>query len=132
MKAIMLPAFFLLASSYVSAQRNFQVTIADSTYQMKQYWFVLYSRGDAAPLDSATNATTLKAHLEHQDEQGKRGLIVMAGPFGDDGDRRGILIYDCDSKEEVEGYLKQDPFVRGGQLRYEIHPWYGAVGTTLR
>jgi len=42
------------------------------------------------------------------------------------------LLYDCDSREEVEGHLRSDPFVRTGQLKYEIHPWYGAIGTTLR
>lgn len=122
----------LCAAGTLSAQRTFDVTIADSTYHMKQYWFVLYTKGDAAPLDSATNAATLKAHLEHQDMQGKRGLIQMGGPFGDKGDWRGLLLYDCDTREEVEGYLKADPFVKAGQLKYEIHPWYGAVGTTLK
>jgi len=115
-----------------NAQRVFDVTIADSTYHMKQYWFVLYTKGEAPPLDSATSAATLKAHLAHQDEQGKRGLIQMAGPFGDNGDWRGLLLYDCETKEEVIGYLKADPFVRAGQLKYEVHPWYGAIGTTLR
>ncbi len=114
------------------AQRTFDVTIADSTYHMKQYWFVLYTRGDAAPLDSATSATTLKAHLAHQSEQAARGLIQVAGPFGDKGDWRGLLLYDLETKEEVEGYLRADPLVRAGQLEYEIHPWYGAVGTCLR
>jgi len=122
----------LLAFGYtLRAQRTFDVTIADSTYHMKQYWFVLYTKGDAAPLDSATSAATLKAHLEHQGEQAKRGLIQMGGPFGDNGDWRGLLLYDCDTKEEVEGYLKADPFVRAGQLKYEIHPWFGAIGTQL-
>ncbi|MFT3884272.1 MAG: hypothetical protein QM724_02225 [Flavobacteriales bacterium] len=69
-------AFFTLAVG-AKAQRTFDVTIADSTYHMKQYWFVLYTKGDAAPLDSATSAVTLKAHLEHQGEQAKRGLIQM-------------------------------------------------------
>lgn len=115
----------------VAAQRTFDVTIADSTYHMKRYWFVLYTRGEAAPLDSATSARMLQAHLEHQDEQARRGLIQLAGPFGDQGGWRGLLLYDCDSREEVEGYLKADPFVKAGQLAYEIHPWYGAVGTTL-
>ncbi len=122
----------LSVATSACAQRTFDVTIADSTYHMKQYWFVLYTKGDAAPLDSATSSTTLKAHLAHQDEQGKRGLIQMAGPFGDKGDWRGLLLYDCETKDEVEGYLKADPFVRAGQLTYEVHPWYGAVGTTLR
>lgn len=127
---------FLLAlltwATALAAQRTFDVTIADSTYHMKRYWFVLYTRGEAAPLDSATSARTLQAHLEHQDEQARRGLIQLAGPFGDQGSWRGLLLYDCDSREEVEGYLRADPFVKAGQLAYEIHPWYGAVGTTLR
>ena len=122
----------LMLTAAVHAQRTFDVTIADSTYHMKQYWFVLYTKGDAPPLDSAASAVTLKAHLEHQDEQAKRGLIQVGGPFGDNGDWRGLLLYDCETKEEVEGYLKADPFVRAGQLKYEIHPWYGAIGTTLR
>ena len=54
-------------AALASAQRTFDVTIADSTYHMKQYWFVLYTKGDAPPLDSATSAATLKAHLAHQD-----------------------------------------------------------------
>lgn len=126
---LLLPAYF--CALLMSAQRTFDVTIADSTYHMKQYWFVLYTKGDAPPLDSLTNAATLKAHLAHQGEQASRGLIQVAGPFGDTGDWRGLLIYDLDSREEVEGYLKSDPFVRTGQLKYEIHPWYGAVGTKL-
>ncbi len=28
--------------------------------------------------------------------------------------------------------LEADPFVRVGQLKYEVHPWYGAVGTCLK
>lgn len=132
MKQLIAIALFAFCCAPLSAQRTFDVTIADSTYHMKQYWFVLYTKGDAPPLDSATSATTLKAHLDHQEMQSKRGLIVMGGPFGDKGDWRGLLLYDCDTQEEVEGYLKADPFVRSGHLKYEIHPWYGAKGTSLR
>ena len=79
-------------TAIANAQRTFDVTIADSTYHMKQYRFVLYTMGDAAPLDSASSATTLKAHLDHQSEQAKRGLIQVAGPFRDNGDWRGLLL----------------------------------------
>jgi uncharacterized protein len=114
------------------AQRTFDVTIADSMYHMKQSWFVLYTRGDGPALDSTEAAHLQQEHLAHQGAQAERGLIVMAGPFGDDGSWRGFLLYDCDTREEVEGYLRQDPFVQRGRLKYEIHPWYGAIGTTLR
>lgn len=128
--------FLLLCTLFLglglSAQRTFDVTIADSTYHMKQYWFVLYTKGDGPPLDSLTAARMQQEHLDHQAEQAKRGLIVMAGPFGDNGDWRGLLLYDCDTREEVQANLDADPFVRARRLKYEIHPWYGAMGTTLR
>lgn len=115
------------------AQRTFDVTIADSTYHMKRYWFVLYTTGpDTSVLDSTASAALLQAHLAHQDEQGQRGLIQMAGPFGDRSSWRGLLLYDCETREEVEGYLLQDPYVKQGRLAYELHPWYGAIGTRLK
>lgn len=123
---------FLLSATTV-AQRTFDVTIADSTYHMKQYWFVLYTTGDdTTRLDSATSAELLQQHLAHQGEQAARGLIQVAGPFGDNSTWRGLLLYDCETKDEVEGYLRQDPFVKRGKLNYEVHPWYGAVGTRLK
>lgn len=115
------------------AQRTFDVTIADSTYHMKQYWFVLYTKGDGPALDSLAAAKLQAEHLAHQDEQGKRGLIVMAGPFGkNESGWRGMLLYDCDTEDEVRNQLDADPFVRAGRLKYEIRPWYGAVGTRLK
>jgi uncharacterized protein len=133
MKQLFITLILALFTSGVFAQRTFDVTIADSTYHMKRYFFVLYTRGDdTTRLDSAASAQLLKAHLDHQDQQAERGLIQMAGPFGDNGAWRGLLLYDCETQEEVEGYLRQDPMVKRGRLKYEIHPWYGAVGTRLK
>lgn len=130
-RSLLAVAAFGLCHALV-AQRTFQVTMADSTYLMKQYWLVLYTRGaDTTALDSATSATLMTVHLDHQAEQARRGLIVMAGPFGDNGDLRGLLLYDVESRDEVEGYLLQDPLVRRQRLAYTIRPWWGAVGTRL-
>lgn len=131
MRSLLLTGLLVLCGQ-LSAQRTFDVTIADSTYHMKQYWFVLYTSGtDTTRLDSATSATVQQAHLDHQAMQAERGLIVMAGPFGDNGNWRGLLLYDCDTRDEVVGYLESDPWVKRGKLGYEIHPWWGAVGTRL-
>ncbi len=126
--------FFVLLAGHLPlpAQRAFDVTIADSTYHMKQYWFVLYTKGDGPTLDSVVAQQLQEEHLAHQDKQARRGLIVMAGPFDkNDMDWRGSLLYDCETREEVEGYLLQDPFVKAGRLKYEVVPWWGAVGTRL-
>lgn len=88
--------FPLFVGVGLSAQRTFDVTIADSTYHIKQYWFVLYTRGDGPALDSLAAAKMQREHLDHQSAQAERGLIVMAGPFADKGDWRGLLLYDCE------------------------------------
>ena len=83
-------------------------------------------------MDSLTAVKLQAEHLAHQDEQGKRGLIVKAGPYGqNDAGWRGMLLYDVDTAEEVEGWLLRDPFVKAGRLKYAIYPWWGAVGTKL-
>lgn len=132
MRIILNLLFVALAALPTQAQRTFDVTIADSTYHMKQYWFVLYAADDGPVLDSLIAATLQKEHLAHQDEQAKSGLIVMAGPYGkNDAGWRGMLLYDCNTEEEVKGNLEQDPFVKAGRRKYAIAPWWGSVGTRL-
>ena len=131
MRNLLLVALLCLAGA-ANAQRTFDVTIADSTYHMKQYWFVLYTKGDGPALDSLAAATLQQEHLAHQDAQAAKGLIVLAGPFDKNEEGwRGLLLYDVDTREEVEAQLKQDPFVKVGRLAYTIAPWWGAVGTKL-
>jgi uncharacterized protein len=121
-----------LVAQPLSAQRTMDVTIADSTYHMKQYWFVMYSKGDGPALDSLAAVRMQEEHLAHQSAQTAKGLIVMAGPFGDSGDWRGVLLYDAETREEVVELLDQDPFVKAGRLKYDVRPWWGAVGTCLK
>jgi uncharacterized protein YciI len=134
LKKPLICVLFALAGAFgAHAQRTFEVAIADSTYLMKQYWFVLYSKGDGPQLDSLQGARLQAEHLAHQSAQAERGLIVMAGPFGKgSGSWRGMLLYDCGTEEEVKSQLDADPLVKAGRLRYEIRPWYGAVGTRLK
>mgnify|MGYP000987604640 FL=1 len=54
------------------------------------------------------------------------GKLKVAGPFGDDGEWRGIFVFDCATKEEVEKLLATDPAISAGRLAYDIHPWWTA------
>jgi uncharacterized protein YciI len=101
---------------------------------MKQYWFVMLKRGPRRDeVISAERSAQLQAgHMAHMGEQHAAGRLVMAGPFGDDGDWRGIQIYDAGSQAEVEAICADDPAVQAGRLACEVHPWWGQVGTTLK
>lgn len=108
--------------------------IATETFkrEMKQYYFVLLTKGNNRTQDSATAQQIQKAHLENIGRLSKEGKIIVAGPFGDDGNWRGIFIFDAASKEEVEQLLKSDMAISSGRLSYEIHPWWAQTGTVFK
>jgi len=54
------------------------------------------------------------------------GKIIVAGPFGDESNWRGLFIFDAKDQQEVAGYLKTDPAIESGRLSIEIHPWWTA------
>ncbi|MFB9067512.1 YciI family protein [Pseudofulvimonas gallinarii] len=101
---------------------------------MKQYWFVMLSKGPRrGEAITPERAAGLQAgHMAHMAAEHEAGRLVMAGPFGDDGDWRGIQIYDAGSREEVEAICARDPAVEAGRLACEVRPWWGQVGTTLK
>lgn len=95
--------------------------------QIKQYWFVMLVKGDNRSQDSTTAAKIQDGHMANIHRLYEEGKLKVAGPFGDDGDWRGIFIFDCETKEEVESLLKTDPAIASGRLKYELHPWWTAA-----
>lgn len=93
---------------------------------IKQYWFVMLVRGNNRTQDSATAVKIQEGHMANINRLYSEGKLKVAGPFGDDGDWRGIFIFDCKTKEELETLLNTDPAIAAGRLAYEIHPWYTA------
>jgi len=98
---------------------------AANTGQVKEYWFVLLKTGSNRTHDSATAANIQAGHMANISKLYNAGKLKVAGPFGEDGDWRGIFIFDC-PKEEVESLLKTDPAIAAGRLAYEIHSWWTA------
>lgn len=99
--------------------------------QIRQFWFVMLTRGNIRTQDSATAVALQEGHMANIRRLYAEGKLKVAGPFGDDGNWRGIFIFDqsapgCTTKEEMEQQLKTDPAIAAGRLSYEIHPWYTA------
>lgn len=94
--------------------------------QIRKYYFVMLTRGTNRSQDSATAAKLQEGHLANINRLYKEGKIKVAGPFGDNGNWRGIFIFDCETEEEVKKLLDTDPMIAAGRLAYEVHPWYTA------
>ena len=122
MKTILAFLFIACIALSTKAQTNSTKPID----QIDKYWFVLLKKGDNRTQDSTTAAKIQEQHLANIDRLYYEGKIKVAGPFGDNGDWRGIFIFDCETKEEVEQLLNTDPAISSGRLAYEIKPWYTA------
>ena len=64
------------------------------------------------------------AHLANIERMRKSGELLVAGPFGDDGELRGVYIFRVKSMEEALALTSTDPSVAAGRLAFEIHPWW--------
>jgi len=118
-------------NSNIRAQSGNKPDIPDKI-EMKQYFFVMLTRGPNRNQDSLSAAKIQEGHLNNIRRLASLGKILVAGPFGDDGDWLGIFIFDCKTKEEVAGYLKTDPAVDAGRLAYDIRPWWTAKNCTFK
>lgn len=78
------------------------------------------------------NECAFKKHtLTYVSQLAAQDKICIAGPFGDDTDLRGIVIYSAKSMEEARSFADSDPAVKAGILKIKIHPWWAAKGSKL-
>lgn len=96
-------------------------------YGMKQYVLAFLVRGDSSSADSAEAARLQRAHLDNITRMAREGKLVLAGPFLDNTDIRGIYIFNVSSLEEAEELTSTDPAIKAGVLKMELHPWYGSA-----
>ncbi len=101
---------------------------------LKQYYFVMLTRGAERKkvTDTAIINKMQAGHMENIKRLYEAGKILVAGPFDDDGNWRGIFIFDCDTKEETEKLLATDPMIKAGWLAYEIHPWWTGMNAVFK
>ena len=67
-------------------------------------------------------------HLTNIRRLADSGKLLLAGPFTDGGDLRGMFVFKVDSMEEAKALADGDPAVKAGRLRVELHTWYSAKG----
>ena len=100
--------------------------------EMKTYYMVFLNKGAKRDQDSVTAAQIQKDHLAHLTQMANEGKMVIAGPFLDDGNTRGICIYNVATLEEAKKLAEEDPAVKAGRLMVEVRPWMAQKGSTLK
>lgn len=121
--------FITLAST--AQKTNYDSTLAKKLgadpYGMKKYVMAFLKAGPNRNQDSATAVKLQAAHMANIQRMTDEGTLVLAGPFLDGGEVKGIYIFNVESLEKAKELTETDPAIKAGRLVMELHPWYGSA-----
>ena len=96
-------------------------------YGLAQYVMAFLKRGPNQGQSQEEAAELQKAHLANIHRLEDEGKLLLAGPFVDDGEIRGIYIFDVTTIEEARSLTATDPAIQAGRLEMELRPWYASA-----
>lgn len=96
-------------------------------YGMRQYVMAFLKAGPNPSADSTEAMELQRAHLDNIRRMAEAGDLVLAGPFMDNGEIRGIYVFDVRTVEEARELTETDPAIQSGALEMELRPWYGSA-----
>ncbi|WP_179348545.1 YciI family protein [Winogradskyella pacifica] len=102
------------------------------TVLMQQYFMAFLKDGPIRNQNEEEVVILQEEHLAHLGKMYDLGYADISGPFGDDGDIRGITIYNVPTQKMADSLANSDPMVKAGRLIIEMHPWWAAKGYKLR
>ncbi|MCB0399287.1 MAG: hypothetical protein KDD26_06600 [Winogradskyella sp.] len=102
------------------------------TTLMQQYFIAFLKSGPIRNQNEEEANRLQSEHLAHLGKMYELGYADISGPFGDDGEIRGITIYNVPTLKMADSLANADPMVKAGRLVIEVHPWWAAKGFPLR
>lgn len=102
---------------------------SESKSEMTYYVLGLLRRGPNSGQGTAEESAKIQeGHMANIRKMAESGKLIVAGPMGDNGDLRGIFIFNAKSPDEVRDMVNEDPAIKSGRLVLELHRWYAAAG----
>jgi uncharacterized protein YciI len=130
-KIFLLAATFLffVANSQVKSEYDAKLAkkLGADDFGMKKYIIAFLKAGPNRNQDSTTAADLQKKHLANISRMAENGELVIAGPFIDNGELKGIYIFNVESVEKAKELTDTDPAIKAGRLIMELHPWYSSA-----
>jgi uncharacterized protein YciI len=87
-------------------------------YEMTTYVVGFFHRGPNAGKGDPAEAERLQeGHLANFGKPVEAGGLIVADPFSDNTELRGMLIFKLNSVDEARALMEADPLLKGGRLR---------------
>lgn len=122
-----LAAPLLAAPRALSAADSKRATAAPELVPM--WWIFLVQGDNKTPLQKDEAAKMQAAHIANLVRLWNEKKSPMAGPFGERGPMRGVVVLGVKDRADVEPEFREDPFVKAGYLKVEAHRWMVPPGS---
>jgi uncharacterized protein YciI len=121
-------ALVLVAGKAIAEEPAAKSNVPDPS-TMTTYVVGFLKRGPGwTPGDSPELQKIQEGHMANIRRMHEMGKLILAGPFSDGGELRGMFVFYGGSLDEIRALVDQDPAVKAGRLVLELHPWYSAKG----
>jgi uncharacterized protein YciI len=115
---------FLAMLTAVGARTQEREQVAQHP-EMTNYQFVLLVRGPSSrPMGEREIQSHQEAHLAYLKQMLDDDRAVVAGPVDGGEELRGIVVLDVGTVERARAIMADDPWVRAGRLKAEVHSWW--------
>lgn len=106
---------------------TYAASIGADEYGMHSYVMAILKSGPNTPPTAEIRDSLFRGHMDNIQRMAEEGTLVLAGPFMDDSEYRGIYIFDVSSVDEAIKLTETDPAIQYGSLIMELKPWYGSA-----
>jgi uncharacterized protein YciI len=128
--------FFLLAFLFciqakaqnTSYDEKLAKELGADDYGMRSYVMAFLMAGDRVREYSTEQRQQIQqGHMANINKLSQEGKLILAGPFIEGGEKRGIFLFNVNTLEEAKLLTQSDPAVEAGVLKMELVQWYGSA-----
>ena len=94
---------------------------------MRQYVMAFLKTGPLKVDDKAKQAELMKGHFGMINRLADEGKLIIAGPFTEGGELRGIYLFDVKTVDEAKALTGTDPSIKEGYFKVDFVKWYGSA-----
>ncbi|MDQ7049333.1 MAG: YciI family protein [Enterobacterales bacterium] len=127
--------FYIILGSNVmaadSAANQYDPALASQLgaddYGMRSYVLVVLKTGPSVIKDKDKRNDIFRGHFANMKRLAAQKQLILAGPFMDAGDSRGLYIFNVETVEQAKKLVETDPAVAAGVFVAEYRKYYGSA-----
>jgi len=100
-------------------------------YGMRSYVLVVLKTGPVVMEDKNARNRVFRGHFANMKRLADKKQLILAGPFMDAGDSRGLYIFNVETIEQAEKLVETDPAVAAGVFVAEYKKYYGSAALMM-